>query len=108
MLDHEAIVKAYPNIVNSSDDFVNYGIDANGDKVYWEQSKVDAARVELDKLKYKKDRSKEPILKFANTYPSVADQLDQLYWDIDAGKLDKTGEWYKAIKKVKTDNPKPS
>ena len=41
-------------------------------------------------------------------YGAIPDQLDQLYWDIDAGKLDKTGEWYKAIKKVKTDNPKPS
>ena len=41
-------------------------------------------------------------------YASMGDQLDQLYWDIDAGKLDKTGEWYKAIKKVKDDNPKPS
>ena len=41
-------------------------------------------------------------------YGAISDQLDQLYWDIDAGKLDKTGEWYKAIKKVKTDNPKPS
>jgi len=41
-------------------------------------------------------------------YASMGDQLDQLYWDIDAGKLDKTGEWYKAIKKIKADNPKPS
>jgi len=41
-------------------------------------------------------------------FASIGDQLDQLYWDIDAGKLDKTGEWYKAIKKVKDDNPKPS
>ena len=42
------------------------------------------------------------------SYGSIGDQLDQLFWDIDSGKLDKTGEWYKAIKKVKTDNPKPS
>ena len=41
------------------------------------------------------------------SYGAIGDQLDQLYWDIDAGKLDKTGEWYKAIKKVKDDNPKP-
>jgi hypothetical protein len=41
-------------------------------------------------------------------FASIGDQLDQLYWDIDAGKLDKTGVWYKAIKKVKDDNPKPS
>jgi len=39
-------------------------------------------------------------------YNKIQDQLDQLYHDITAGKLDKTGEWYKAIKKVKDDNPK--
>ena len=35
-------------------------------------------------------------------------QLDKLWHDIDQGKLDKTGSWYKAIKQVKDDNPKPS
>ena len=40
-------------------------------------------------------------------YLSVAEQLDMLWHDIDEGKLDKNGEWYKAIKKVKDDNPKP-
>jgi len=35
-------------------------------------------------------------------------QLDKLWHDIDSSKLDKTGEWYKAVKKVKDDNPKPS
>ena len=39
-------------------------------------------------------------------YKTIPDQLDQLYHDITAGKLDATGEWYKAIKKVKDDNPK--
>ncbi len=41
-------------------------------------------------------------------YGSIGNQLDQIFWDIEADKLDKTGEWYKAVKKVKTDNPKPS
>ena len=38
-------------------------------------------------------------------YPAWTEQLDQLYHDIDAGKLDKTGTWYKAIKAVKDANP---
>ena len=42
----------------------------------------------------------------ATAYNKVKDQLDQLYHDMTAGKLDATGEWYKAIKKVKDDNPK--
>jgi len=41
-------------------------------------------------------------------YPEIGDQLDALYHDMTSGKGDKTGEWYKAIKKVKDDNPKPS
>ncbi len=42
-----------------------------------------------------------------NQYEEFVHQLDQLWHDIDEGKLDKNGEWYKAIKKVKDDNPKP-
>lgn len=40
-------------------------------------------------------------------HPSISEQLDLLFHDMTAGKCDKTGEWYKAIKKVKDDNPKP-
>ena len=41
-----------------------------------------------------------------NAYPSVQEQLDKLYHDMTAGKLDTTGEWHKAIKAVKDGNPK--
>ena len=34
-------------------------------------------------------------------YKNIAEQLDQLYHDMTAGKLDATGEWHKAIKAVK-------
>jgi hypothetical protein len=43
-----------------------------------------------------------------SAYLELKEQLDQIFWDIDQGKLDKTGVWYKAIKKIKDDNPKPS
>tara|TARA_A100000172_G_C3010838_1_gene99734 strand:- start:30 stop:338 length:309 start_codon:yes stop_codon:yes gene_type:complete len=39
-------------------------------------------------------------------YGGWQSQLDKLYHDMTAGKLDATGEWHKAIKKVKDDNPK--
>ena len=103
-LDHAAIVKAYPTIVNSCDAFVNYGMDANGNKVYCEQSKVDAARVELNKLSYRNERQ----VGLTTTYASI--QLDQLYRDIDACKFGadaKTGEWFVGITSVKTAHPKP-
>ena len=47
--------------------------------------------------KYQRDR----------IYPFIGEQLDLLYHDMTSGKGDKTGEWYKAVKKVKDDNPKP-
>jgi hypothetical protein len=40
-------------------------------------------------------------------YAEIGDQLDQLYHDMAAGKSDKTGDWYAAIAKIKSDNPKP-
>ena len=42
------------------------------------------------------------------SYPALGEQLDLLYHDMVAGKGDNTGELFKAVKKVKDDNPKPS
>ena len=39
-------------------------------------------------------------------FGNIGDQLDLLYKDLVAGKLDETGEWAKLIKQVKEDNPK--
>ena len=47
------------------------------------------------------ERNKEYKLNRKKEYKSLADQLDQLYHDMTAGKLDATGEWHKAIKAVK-------
>ena len=38
-------------------------------------------------------------------YPTWQEQIDQLWHDIDDGKLDKTGTWYKAVKAIKDANP---
>ena len=42
-----------------------------------------------------------------NIYPALGDQLDALYRDILAGKVDATGEFCTAIKKTKDSHPKP-
>ena len=63
------------------------------------ESKKNAILAEWEQNKYKAVRRKQ--------YPSVAEQLDLLYKDLVAGKVDATGEWAKVIKKVKDDNPKP-
>ena len=49
-LDHDAIYKAYKGIVVQIDDDIG-ARDKNGNIVSIDQAKVDAARVELDKLK---------------------------------------------------------
>ena len=43
----------------------------------------------------------------ATAYAEIKEQLDQLYRDMTAGKLDNTGEWHVAIKAVKDATPKP-
>ena len=46
------------------------------------------------------------LTKSSAAYKAIPDQLDQIYHDIEANKLDETGEWFKAVKKVKDDNSK--
>jgi len=66
------------------------------------QAEIDAEVIRLqadyDAKQYQRDRK----------YPQLGEQLDMLFHDMTAGKGDKTGEWYKAVAKVKTDNPKPT
>jgi phosphoribosylformylglycinamidine (FGAM) synthase-like enzyme len=62
-----------------------------------------------DRAQYKLDEQDNGYVRARlEAYASIGDQLDLLYHDMSAGKGDKTGEWYKAVKKVKDDNPKPS
>ena len=108
IMDHDAIRKAYPNIVIIDDSFVNYGLDASGNKVSIVQSNVDAARVELDKLNYRMDRTNG--IGTTAGYDTITNQLDQLYHDMKDGKLGAaatTGSWYVGITSVKTLYPKP-
>ena len=52
------------------------------------------------------ETTEEPRVDRKIAYPEIEEQLDKLFHDIDTGKLDKTGEFYKAIKAVKDANPK--
>ena len=101
-LDHEAIYKAYAGTVVSIDDGAG-AFDKDGKSVTLEQSKIDAARVELDKLKYQTDRTTDG----STTYAPTGEQLGMLYDDIIAGKLDATGSFAIHNKAVKDANPKP-
>jgi len=108
-LDHDAIYKAYAGTVVSIDDGKG-AFDASGNSVNLDQSKIDAARATLDAeaaaTLYQRQRTGE-----AGTtdtiYPSIGDQLDNLYKDILAGTLTSSGTFAKAIEAVKAKYPKP-
>lgn len=60
-------------------------------------AELDRQKKEFAAKQYQRDRK----------YPDLSEQLDLLWHDMTSGKGDKTGKWYKAIAKVKSDNPKP-
>ena len=109
-LDHEAIYEAYKSEakpVVTIDDTAG-AFDADGNSVTLDNTKIANARASLNAtaatVKYKTDRTTNG----STTYSSIGDQLDMLYKDILAGKLDTTGTWATHIKAVKDANPKPS
>jgi len=70
---------------------------------YTENVPFDISRIDPRKIEWRHDVARTKL------YPSLADQLDMLYKDIDAGLLGesaKTGEFYTAIKTVKETHPK--
>ena len=107
MLDHEAIRKAYPDVVSIND--ATGAFDKDDKPVTLEQSKIDAARTTLDAevaaVKYKTDRTRNG----STTYPAIGDQLDLLWHaiDVDADLKAKFSAFYNSIKAVKDANPKP-
>ncbi len=108
-LDHEAIYKAYAGTVTCIDDSTG-AFDSSGNSVTLDQAKIDAARTTLNAeaaaVLYQKQRTGA-----AGTtdtiYPSIGDQLDNLYKDIVAGTLTSSGAFATAIKAVKDKYPKP-
>ena len=109
-LDHEAIYEAYKSeakpVVTIDD--TDGAFDADGNSVTLDSTKIANARATLDAaataVKYKTDRTTNG----STTYGSIGDQLDMLYKDMLAGKLNTTGTWATHIKAVKDANPKPS
>ena len=103
--DNEAIRKAYPEtvVINA----ITGVFDKDGKSISLDQSKIDSARATLDAEaaanRYKTDRTTDG----STVYASFGDQLDMLYADMLAGKLDTTGTWATHIKAVKDANPKP-
>lgn len=99
--DHQAVLKAYPNAATVCDGKGVFKDD--GTEIEINQSLVDAARVELNKLKYQQDR----VFGGSVVYGSYREQMAMIYDDIIAGKLDSTGSFAAHNKAVKDANPKP-
>ena len=106
-LDHEAIIKAYPEAAIVDDDTGAFKQD--GTKITLDQSVIDAARVELNKLNYRKQRTGEDGTT-DTIYPDLGEQLDLLFKAIDADSdlKAKFADFHTAISAVKSKYPKPN
>jgi hypothetical protein len=62
------------------------------------KTKLKELQDDYDAKEYQRDRQPE--------YPAIGDQLDMLFHAIDAGKVDKTSDFYKSLKAVKDKYPK--
>ena len=91
---------AFRKIVHEDgrEEFINENYDALTAAAEAEEVSPHVITEEEEKSFYRVRRS--------NEYPMIGEQLDKLFHDIDEGKLDKTGEFYKAIKDVKDTFPK--
>ena len=76
-------------------------------------AKMDEEQIIYDNRLYRRQR-RDAIYKLFNRTLSDGDgeggwelQLDLMFHDMEAGKFDSTGEWFKAIKEIKDKYPKP-
>ena len=107
-VDHDAVRKAYPNVVTISDDYY----DADGVTVSVNQAQVDAARVTLDAEAAATLYQRQSTGEAGTTdtiYDTIGNQLDMLFHAIDADSDLKTkfATWHTHNAAVKAKYPKP-
>tara|TARA_R100000329_G_C7441090_1_gene155104 strand:- start:119 stop:445 length:327 start_codon:yes stop_codon:yes gene_type:complete len=94
--------------INPDAEFVIYGDDVYED-INWLNGTTPISKADIEAKQAELEVTTAHIYPRANDFQyklPIAEQLDKLFHDIDNGTLDKTGEFYTAIKKVKDDNPK--
>jgi len=94
--------KIYANLILTEKMGVDGELIDNPYSLPTEKSLTDAlaqVQSDFDTQEYARNR--------ATAFPSIGDQLDMLFHDMTTDKGSKDGEWYKAVAKVKLDNPKP-
>ena len=94
---HQAIYNTHSNVTSIDDGLGAF--DKYGNSVTIDETKV---AEEIKKLQAEHEANQYQYDR-ANSYPSLQDQLDMLYWDRKNG----TKTWEESIDKVKADNPKP-
>ena len=99
---HTAIYQTYSNVIKIEGDPEKEICRDKDDNIVTIDNSVIAALIAANKYKTDRTTNGETI------YASFGDQLDMLYADMLAGKLDTTGTWATHIKAVKDANPKPS
>lgn len=90
-------------------------INSKGERVQMSDEEVavgiSSIRRDPTKTQYIADRTRAPHGDHSKpSYPSIGQQLDMLYKDIDSGKFGedaKTSSFYLSIKDVKDSSPKP-
>jgi len=96
--NHDAIIAAYPQVVNIVTDDVTIAYDANGDSVTIDETAIAAEitrlQAEYDAKAYARSRAAE--------YPAIGDQLDALWKGGAAAE-----EMLAAVMAVKSKYPKP-
>ena len=78
----------------------------NGERVAF-TAEEETARDKEEAAWKTEQAAKAYIGKRRESYPSIPEQLDLLYKDIVAGKMDATGSWATRMKAVKDANPTP-
>lgn len=108
----EAVCDAYPDVVFVDDEKGAFDKDMNEIVLDDETVKASITKLNADASLnlYQLERTTS-INEDKPPYAPIPEQLDQLWHDIDSGKLGdaaKTGTWYLTAKKVKEDFPKES
>ena len=99
MINHEAVYNTHENVVSIINDIC---YDKSGHQIILNEILVEQETnrltLERNKTEYQRRRLKE--------YPTLADQLDMLWHAIDKGTLDKSSDFYTALKSIKDQHPK--
>lgn len=62
--------------------------------------------LKMKELETEWEKTEEARVNRSLSYPLLIEQLDKIFHDIDNDTLDKSGEFYKALKEVKNSFPK--